>query len=80
MSPKYVKKYAKLHKLKKPQRNVVRCLIAKAQRVLRDGLPKIKGEAYRTDASQLELEDESIDLIVTSPPYFNKQTLSLIHI
>jgi len=74
MSPKYVKKYAKLHKLKKPQRNIVQCLIAKAQRVLRDGLPKIKGEAYRTDASRLELEDESIDLIVTSPPYFNKQT------
>jgi len=74
MSPKYVKRYAKLHKLKRPRRDVIRCLIRKAQRVLKDGVPKIRGEAYRNDASQLELEDESVDLIVTSPPYFDKQT------
>jgi len=68
------KGYAKLHKLKRPRRDVIRCLIRKAQRVLKDGVPKIRGEAYRNDASQLELEDESVDLIVTSPPYFDKQT------
>lgn len=74
MSPKYVKRYAKLHKLKRPRRDVIWCLIRKAQRVLKDGVPKIRGEAYRNDASQLELEDESVDLIITSPPYFDKQT------
>jgi DNA modification methylase len=46
----------------------------KAERVLEDGLPKIRGIATMEDARNLPLEDESVNLIVTSPPYFNMQT------
>lgn len=74
MSPKYVKKYALNHKLKKPKKDVLKCLEIKANQVLRDGLPSIKGRAYNKDAKNLRLRKESIDLIITSPPYFNKQT------
>lgn len=74
MSPKYVKKYAKLHKLKKPRRNVIYCLTEKAKRSLKDEIPKVKGYVYRTNAAHLEIQDKSVNLILTSPPYFNKQT------
>lgn len=74
MSPKYVKKYKKEHKLKRPHRDVIACLERKAEIVLEDELYKIRGEAYQKDASELPLEEESIDLIVTSPPYFKAQT------
>lgn len=74
MSPKYVKKYKKEHKLKRPHRDVITCLERKAEIVLEDELFKIRGEAYQKDASELPLEKKSIDLIVTSPPYFKAQT------
>lgn len=74
MSPNYVRKYVRKHKLERPVRNVISCLEKKAVAVLADGVPKVRGEAYQADATDLPIEDESIDLIVTSPPYFNKQT------
>jgi DNA modification methylase len=74
MSPNYVRKYCKEHNLQRPIRNVISCLEKKAVAVLADGLPKVKGEAYQSNATNLPLEDKSIDLIITSPPYFNKQT------
>lgn len=74
MSPKYVKKYAKKHGLIRPKRNVFDCLIKKAEIVLSDGLPSVKGVAYQLDSRSLPLENESVDLIITSPPYFNAQT------
>jgi DNA modification methylase len=74
MSPRYVTRYAKENGLVKPVRDVIHCLAAKAESVLADGLPEVLGEAYMKDATKLPLEDETIDLIITSPPYFNKQT------
>lgn len=74
MSPQYVKRYAEKFKLVRPIRNVIECLKKKAKIVLSDGLPPVRGEAYQLDARSLPLEKESIDLIVTSPPYFNAQT------
>jgi hypothetical protein len=74
MSPRYVKRYVQKHNLKKPVRNVTYCLEKKAASVLADDLPKVIGEAYQTNATNLPIEEESIDLILTSPPYFNKQT------
>jgi hypothetical protein len=74
MSPTYVQRYATEHGLKPPKRDVFACLLKKAERVLADPLPRVKGEAYMADASRVPLADESVNLIVTSPPYFNKQT------
>ena len=74
MSPAYVRKYAIQHGLKRPRRDVIACLATKAEKVLADGVPEVSGEAYMEDATKLPLRDESVDLIVTSPPYFNKQT------
>ncbi|MDH5782582.1 MAG: site-specific DNA-methyltransferase [Candidatus Bathyarchaeota archaeon] len=74
MSPNYVKEYTKKHNLIRPKRNVIHCLIKKAKTVLSDGLPQVRGRAYQLDARSLPLENEFIDLIVTSPPYFNAQT------
>lgn len=74
MAPEYVKKYVKKNGVTKPKRNVLKCLRIKAERVFRDGIPAVKGEAYMEDARKLPLEDESVDLVLTSPPYFNMQT------
>ncbi|MCS7135586.1 MAG: DNA methyltransferase [Nitrososphaerota archaeon] len=74
MSPKYIRRFAKKNGLKKPRRDVLKCLLMKAERVLADGLPKVRGMATMEDARKLTLEDESVNLIVTSPPYFNMQT------
>ena len=74
MAPGYIKRYVKEKGIEKPKRDVLKCLKAKAERVFRDGIPAVKGAAYRTDARSLPLEDESVDLILTSPPYFNMQT------
>jgi hypothetical protein len=74
MSPKYIRRFIKKNGLRKPKRDVLKCLLMKAERVLEDGLPKIRGIATMEDARNLPLEDESVNLIVTSPPYFNMQT------
>lgn len=74
MSPNYVKKYIKKHKLRKPKRDVFECLIKKALRVLAEGVPPVKGLAFNYDARNLGMADESVDLVVTSPPYLNVLT------
>lgn len=74
MSPNYVRNYVKENKLERPLRNVFDCLRKKARNVLKDDLLKIKGEAHNLDARKIPVESSSVDLIVTSPPYMNKQT------
>lgn len=78
MAPGYVRDYANAHELHRPKRDVIECLRTKARKVLKDELPKIKGEAYQKDAikflSYLTKKGVSADLIVTSPPYLNTQT------
>lgn len=74
MSPKYIRRFIKKNGLRKPKRDVLKCLLMKAERVLKDGLPAVRGMAMMEDARRLSLEDESVNLIVTSPPYFNMQT------
>lgn len=74
MAPGYVKRYVKENCIRKPRRNVLKCLRMKAERVFRDGIPAVKGEAYMEDARKLSIEDEFVDFIITSPPYFNMQT------
>ncbi len=74
MAPGYVKRYVKKNGVKKPKRDVLKCLRIKAERVFKDGIPAVKGAAYMRDARSLPLDDESVDLVLTSPPYFNMQT------
>jgi len=74
MSANYVKKYIRKNKLKKPKRDVFECLIKKAIRVLAEGTPPVRGIAFNNDAKRLPLDDESVDLIITSPPYLNVLT------
>ncbi|MCS7110486.1 MAG: site-specific DNA-methyltransferase [Candidatus Caldarchaeum sp.] len=74
MAPRYIRRYVAKHRLKRPVRNVLACLLRKAENVLLDGLPPMRGAAFNTDARHLPFADESVDLVVTSPPYFNLQT------
>lgn len=74
MAPNYLRRYVARHRLKRPVRNVLACLMKKAEQVLADGLPPVRGAAFNVDAVSLPFADESFDLIVTSPPYFNLQT------
>jgi len=74
MSPGYIRRYARSHGLRRPVRNVLACLLRKAEMVLADGVPPIRGACFNTDALSLPLADSSADLIITSPPYFNVQT------
>jgi tRNA G10 N-methylase Trm11 len=74
MSPNYVKNYAKEHNLIKPKRDVIECIKKKSEDVLRDDIPKLTGKAFSDDSRKLSLISNSVDLIVTSPPYFAVQT------
>ena len=74
MAPGYIRRYVREKGMKKPRREVLVCLREKAVRVFRDGVPLTRGEAYMHDARSLPVEDESVDMIITSPPYFNMQT------
>ncbi len=74
MSPNYIKKYVRKNKLKKPKRDVFECLVKKALRVLAEGIPPVRGLAFNNDAKKLPLDDDSVDLIITSPPYLNVLT------
>jgi len=74
MAPHYIKRYARRHGLRRPNRNVLSCILRKAETVLAGGVPVRRGAVFSLDARTLPLSDETVDLIVTSPPYFNLQT------
>lgn len=74
MSPNYVKKYARIHKLRRPTRDPLQCILRKAELLMKDPLPSIKGIALNDDSRNISLEAESVDMILTSPPYFDVQT------
>ncbi len=74
MSPTYVKKYAKEHQLRRPSRDVLKCISNKAQLLFKDQLPQSRGKALNNDSTNIELPEDSVDMILTSPPYFDIQT------
>jgi DNA modification methylase len=74
MSPNYVKKYSRKHHLRKPYRDVIKCVLEKCEVVLKDGIPSYRGVAFNEDSRNLPLNDECVDMIITSPPYFNLNT------
>ena len=70
MSPNYIKNYIEKMRLKKEYRNVFECLNRKLENCY--GKPNTKGVVLKQDASKLtRMKQDSIDLIITSPPYLN---------
>jgi len=75
MAPNYTKNYAKKHHLKKPDRNVIQCMIERSYYLQSAGIARINGKAYLGKAQELPKSwEEKFDLIVTSPPYFTAQS------
>jgi site-specific DNA-methyltransferase (adenine-specific) len=68
MSPNYVQGFIREHGLVRPTRDTFDLLKKKLDRCYQR--PNVQGKTYNQDARRLRwIEDESIDLIVTSPPY-----------
>lgn len=77
MSPNYVAKYAEKNGLVKPNRDIKECLLRKSNKLLRDGNISRPGRAILGSAMKLPNSLKGkIDLIVTSPPYFDAQSYS----
>ena len=74
MTPSYIERYSARYRLSRPKRDVISCLEAKARSTLLDPLPRRRGIATMTDARKLPFDDESANMIFTSPPYWEKQT------
>lgn len=78
MSPAYVRRYVKQHGLKRPIRDVKKCLLEKAIEILpfpcsMKPATIVEAPACRCD-EYMSKEDEKADLVITSPPYLNRQT------
>lgn len=68
MAPNYVKNYIASHNLQRPHREVFQLLRNKLERCYQR--PNTKGKTFNQDAKRMtRLREESIDLILTSPPY-----------
>ena len=75
MSPQYVANYARKHGLVKPKRDLKKCLIRRSAKLQEDGANLYPGRAILGSAMDLPVSlHNTIDLIVTSPPYFTAQT------
>ncbi len=75
MAPNYVKNYSAKHGLEKPERDLKECLIKKSNKLLLDGALNKEGQSLLASAMDMPKSlDNSIDLIVTSPPYFTAQS------
>jgi hypothetical protein len=70
-TPGYVDRYVKQHGLVKPERRIYDCAMNKARRTLEAGIPALRGTIFRGDARSVKMQDESVDFIVTSPPYLS---------
>ncbi len=68
MSPNYVAGFIKAHGLTRPKRDAFEILRTKLEKCHQ--VPATRGKAFFSDARHLRfIRDESVDLIVTSPPY-----------
>jgi SAM-dependent methyltransferase len=79
MAPNYVRVYAREAGLRRPHRNIKKCLQVRVGQLLEDALPELRGKAHVLPADQAHRLRPSrrasfADLIVTSPPYLNVQT------
>jgi DNA modification methylase len=71
-SAKYMRKWSEKTGVYPEYREVQSRLVAKAERLEKNGLKfRRDSTVLCADAQHLEIESNSIDLIITSPPYFN---------
>ncbi len=70
MSPNYVKKFIKKHRLKPPTHTVFDVLKHRSRRIYSKGMPGVNGKAYNEDIRKLPKKLKTTGkLIVSSPPY-----------
>jgi len=71
MSPAYIRRYVKEKGLEYLPLDVFRNTRRRLHRLYRQGAPQTRGEAYQTDVRRLHsvIPGESIQLVVSSPPY-----------
>lgn len=73
MSPDYVRKFIRENGLTKLDQDVFECLRDKLARLYLDEITGAAGKAYHADAATLlkgrTLKPQSVDLVITSPPY-----------
>jgi len=79
MAPRYVREYARKFGLRRPNRDVKECLLFRCRELLADAPPAGSGAAYLGIAEKYPrlrggTLENSVDLIVTSPPYLDVQT------
>ena len=78
MSPAYVRKYVRKHHLRRPKRNVTRCLLQKALEFLPFPQPMAQVDIFESPADQCHSHMKELKLkahlVITSPPYLNRQT------
>ncbi len=78
MAPNYVRRYVKEHALRKPDRDVRKCLLNKALELLPGPKKKAKSTVFERPAHHcdryLGKRAGSVSLVLTSPPYLNRQT------
>jgi len=78
MSPTYVRKYVKEHGLRRPCRNVRKCLLEKSLKML--PFPRIESASHVVTAPAIKCHEyvaevaKEADLVLTSPPYLARQT------
>lgn len=70
-SPDYVRKYIKENDLDVPDRDIERCARQKYGRVSEDGIPSFDSRITSVDSRNLNFPDESMDFVLTSPPYMH---------
>jgi hypothetical protein len=71
-SVKYVERFIEKHHLTVAERSPYESLRMKASRIFREPLPVVKGVVRQQDSTtDYDLADESVDLVVTSPPYLS---------
>lgn len=74
-SVNYVRRYAERHNLERPEKDIRPNAITKHQRAQEDRIPgdlANRTKITQTDVRDLSFPPESVDLIVTSPPYMAK--------
>jgi site-specific DNA-methyltransferase (adenine-specific) len=71
MSPNYVRKYIRTHKLKPPSHDSFTVMRYRLERLYKERRPPVKGRAYCRDIRRLPttMRGHKADLVLTSPPY-----------
>jgi hypothetical protein len=78
MAPAYVRRYVKKHGLRRPCRDVRRCLLERSLEML--PFPRFEAMSHVTMAPASECHNyvtkvaKEVDLVLTSPPYLSRQT------